>query len=55
MPVEEFARSAKQLLPNIELADLTLAYSGIRAKLTPPMRKSARISRRPKSGWLRPP
>lgn len=36
MPAEEFARSAKQLLPKIELGDLTLAYSGIRAKLTPP-------------------
>jgi glycerol-3-phosphate dehydrogenase len=36
MSVEEFAGPAKQLLPNIEPSDLTLAYSGIRAKLTPP-------------------
>lgn len=35
-PVEEFARRAKTLLPEIEVQDLTLAYSGIRAKLVPP-------------------
>jgi glycerol-3-phosphate dehydrogenase len=35
-PVEEFARRAKLLLPEIEAADLTPTYSGIRAKLTPP-------------------
>jgi glycerol-3-phosphate dehydrogenase len=35
-PVEEFARGAKLLLPEIEAADLLPAYSGIRAKLTPP-------------------
>jgi glycerol-3-phosphate dehydrogenase len=35
-PVEEFARRAKSLLPEIEAADLQLAYSGIRAKLVPP-------------------
>ena len=35
-PVEEFARRAKQLLPEIEAADLQPAYSGIRAKLVPP-------------------
>ncbi len=35
-PVESFARGAKTLLPEIEAPDLTLAYSGIRAKLTPP-------------------
>ncbi len=36
LPVEEFARRAKTLLPEIEAADLTLAYSGLRAKLVPP-------------------
>ena len=36
LPVEEFVRRAKPLLPEIELADLQLAYSGIRAKLMPP-------------------
>ena len=36
LPVEEFARRAKRLLPEIEPADLTLAYSGLRAKLVPP-------------------
>ncbi len=36
IPVEEFARGAKQLLPDIEPADLVPAYSGIRAKLMPP-------------------
>jgi glycerol-3-phosphate dehydrogenase len=34
--VEEFARRAQLLLPEIEVADLTPAHSGIRAKLTPP-------------------
>jgi glycerol-3-phosphate dehydrogenase len=36
LPVEEFARRAKPMLPEIEAADLQLAYSGIRAKLAPP-------------------
>jgi glycerol-3-phosphate dehydrogenase len=35
IPVEEFARAAKQLLPDIEPSDLVPAYSGIRAKLVP--------------------
>jgi glycerol-3-phosphate dehydrogenase len=35
-PVEYFADLAKLLLPGIESSDLTLAYSGIRAKLAPP-------------------
>jgi glycerol-3-phosphate dehydrogenase len=36
LPVEEFVRRAKSLLPELEAADLQLAYSGIRAKLVPP-------------------
>jgi glycerol-3-phosphate dehydrogenase len=36
LPVAEFARRAKSMLPEIEAADLQLAYSGIRAKLVPP-------------------
>jgi glycerol-3-phosphate dehydrogenase len=36
LPVEEFARRAKPMLPEIEASDLQLAYSGIRAKLVPP-------------------
>jgi glycerol-3-phosphate dehydrogenase len=36
LPVEEFLRRAKPLLPELEAADLQLAYSGIRAKLVPP-------------------
>ncbi len=36
LPVEEFARRAKTLLPEIEVADLKLAYSGLRPKLAPP-------------------
>ena len=36
LPVEEFLRRAKPMLPELELADLQLAYSGIRAKLVPP-------------------
>jgi glycerol-3-phosphate dehydrogenase len=35
-PVEEFARSAKTMLPQITAADLRLAHTGIRAKLLPP-------------------
>jgi glycerol-3-phosphate dehydrogenase len=36
LPIEEFARRAMSMLPEIEAADLQLAYSGIRAKLVPP-------------------
>jgi len=36
LPVEEFAHRAKPLLPELEATDLTLAYSGLRAKLVPP-------------------
>jgi len=36
LPVEEFVRRAKSMLPEIEAADMQLAYSGIRAKLVPP-------------------
>jgi glycerol-3-phosphate dehydrogenase len=35
-PVEDFAESAKILLPGIEPSDFVPAYSGIRPKLTPP-------------------
>jgi glycerol-3-phosphate dehydrogenase len=35
-PVEDFAKNAKCMLPELEVADLVAAYSGIRAKLTPP-------------------
>jgi len=41
LPVEEFARQAKLLLPELECSDLVLAYSGIRAKLTPPVKSSS--------------
>jgi glycerol-3-phosphate dehydrogenase len=36
LPIEEFVRRAKSMLPEIEAGDLQLAYSGIRAKLVPP-------------------
>jgi glycerol-3-phosphate dehydrogenase len=36
LPVEEFARLGKRLLPELEAADLTPAYSGLRARLLPP-------------------
>jgi glycerol-3-phosphate dehydrogenase len=36
LPVEEFVRRAKPMLPEIDAADMQLAYSGIRAKLVPP-------------------
>jgi glycerol-3-phosphate dehydrogenase len=35
LPIEEFVRRAKPMLPEIQAADLQLAYSGIRAKLVP--------------------
>ena len=36
LPIAEFVRRAKPMLPEIGDADLQLAYSGIRAKLVPP-------------------
>ncbi len=36
LSVEDFARSAKTLLPEIEVSDLQLGYSGLRPKLVPP-------------------
>jgi len=36
LPIEEFLRRAKPMLPELTAADLQLAYSGIRAKLVPP-------------------
>jgi glycerol-3-phosphate dehydrogenase len=35
-PIEDFARAAKPMLPNITASDLRLAHTGIRAKLLPP-------------------
>jgi L-2-hydroxyglutarate oxidase LhgO len=35
-PVEDFAADAKLMLPELQVADLVPAYSGIRAKLVPP-------------------
>jgi glycerol-3-phosphate dehydrogenase len=42
LTVEDFARMAQALLPEITAADLVSAYSGIRAKLTPPGEKGLR-------------
>jgi glycerol-3-phosphate dehydrogenase len=39
--IDEFARHAKILLPDIEPSDLVLAHSGIRAKLIPPLGSSS--------------
>ena len=36
LPVEEFARSAKTMVPELEVEDLKLAFSGIRPKLVAP-------------------
>jgi glycerol-3-phosphate dehydrogenase len=36
LPAEEFLRRARPMLPELQLEDLKLAYSGIRAKLVPP-------------------
>jgi glycerol-3-phosphate dehydrogenase len=35
-PIEDFARGAKAMVPELEATDLVLGYSGIRAKLVPP-------------------
>ncbi len=35
-PIEDFARDAKTMVPELQAADLVLGYSGIRAKLVPP-------------------
>jgi len=48
-PVEEFARAASSLLPGLGPADLLQAYSGIRAKLTPP--PNSRPAAAPGSGF----
>lgn len=34
--VEDFAEAAKQLLPELQVSDLVLSYTGIRPKLAPP-------------------
>ena len=36
LPLEEFFRDARPMLPEIELTDLRLGYSGLRPKLVPP-------------------
>ncbi|HXN65372.1 MAG TPA: FAD-dependent oxidoreductase [Candidatus Acidoferrales bacterium] len=36
LPVQEFARMAQALLPELRVEDLRLAYSGLRSKLVPP-------------------
>lgn len=36
LPIAEFARNAKTLLPEIEESDLQLGFSGLRPKLVPP-------------------
>jgi glycerol-3-phosphate dehydrogenase len=36
LPIPAFAESAKTLLPEIEVSDLQLGYSGLRPKLVPP-------------------
>ena len=36
LPIADFARGAKTLLPEIEESDLQLGYSGLRPKLVPP-------------------
>jgi glycerol-3-phosphate dehydrogenase len=40
LPISDFARSAKELLPDIEETDLQLGYSGLRPKLVAPGTKA---------------
>jgi glycerol-3-phosphate dehydrogenase len=37
LPVEEFVLRARPLLPDLKVEDLRLAYTGLRAKLVPPL------------------
>jgi glycerol-3-phosphate dehydrogenase len=37
LPIEEFVRRARPLLPDLKAEDMRLAYSGLRAKLVPPL------------------
>ena len=39
LPVEEFVKMARHMLPEVQAADMVQAYSGLRAKLTPPGQK----------------
>jgi L-2-hydroxyglutarate oxidase LhgO len=39
LPIADFAHSAKTLLPEVEVSDLQLGYSGLRPKLVPPGHK----------------
>jgi glycerol-3-phosphate dehydrogenase len=39
LPVEDFVQMARPLLPEVQAADMVPAYSGLRAKLTPPGQK----------------
>ncbi len=41
LPLEEFWKSALELLPELRLEDLRLAYSGLRPKLVPPDKHAA--------------
>jgi glycerol-3-phosphate dehydrogenase len=41
LPLEEFWKSALELLPELKLEDLRLAYSGLRPKLVPPDKHTA--------------
>jgi glycerol-3-phosphate dehydrogenase len=50
LPVEEFVSHARLLLPEIEPGDLVIAYTGIRAKLTPPL-PSSNPSNPHTTGW----
>ena len=40
LPIAAFAQSAKTLLPEVEVSDLHLGYTGLRPKLVPPSHKT---------------
>jgi len=52
LPVEEFVHMAHPLLPELRAEDLRLAYSGLRAKLAPPLDASGNEPATAAADWI---